>query len=106
MKLWRKNATQCCNSISSGAQYVTLHKYFSNPSLVVYFFPTLLIKLTHTTTANSWEIINSKPPRLPIRNREWQSDHIFNTPFWQVVRLYCAYYEQLFFGGKICIGVH
>jgi hypothetical protein len=46
MKLRRKSATQCCNSISSAAQYVTLYKYFSNPSSVVYFFPTLLIKLT------------------------------------------------------------
>jgi hypothetical protein len=46
---------------------VTLHKYFSNPSSVVYFFPTLPIKLTNTTTANSWEIINSKPPGLAIR---------------------------------------
>jgi hypothetical protein len=26
------------NRISSGAQYVTLQKYFSHPSLVIYFF--------------------------------------------------------------------
>jgi hypothetical protein len=32
-------------SISSGAQYVTLQKYFSHPSFVIYFFPTPAIKL-------------------------------------------------------------
>jgi len=32
-------------SISIGAQYVTLQKYFSHPSLVIYFFPTPPIKL-------------------------------------------------------------
>jgi hypothetical protein len=32
-------------SISSGAQYVTLRKYFSHPSLVMYFFATPPIKL-------------------------------------------------------------
>jgi hypothetical protein len=32
-------------SISIGAQYVTLQKYSSHPRLVIYFFPTLPIKL-------------------------------------------------------------
>jgi hypothetical protein len=32
-------------SISSGAQYVTLRKYFSHPSLVMYSFATPPIKL-------------------------------------------------------------
>jgi hypothetical protein len=32
-------------SISSGAEYVTLRKYFSHPSLVMYSFATPLIKL-------------------------------------------------------------
>jgi len=32
-------------SIPSSAQYVTLQKYFSHPSLVIYFSPTLPIKL-------------------------------------------------------------
>jgi hypothetical protein len=32
-------------SISSGAQYVTLWKYFSHPSLVMYYFATPPIKL-------------------------------------------------------------
>ncbi len=31
--------------MSSGAQYVTLQKYFSHPSLVIYFFPTQPTKL-------------------------------------------------------------
>jgi hypothetical protein len=31
--------------MSSGAQYVTLQKHFSHPSLVIYFFPTPPIKL-------------------------------------------------------------
>jgi hypothetical protein len=31
--------------MSSGAQYVTLQKDFSHPSLVIYFFPTPPIKL-------------------------------------------------------------
>jgi hypothetical protein len=31
--------------VSSHAQYVTLQKYFSNPSLVIYFFSTPHIKL-------------------------------------------------------------
>jgi hypothetical protein len=29
---------------STGAQYMTLTKYFSHPSLVIYFFPTPPIK--------------------------------------------------------------
>jgi hypothetical protein len=33
------------NSISNGAQYVTLRKYFSHPNLLFYFFPTPPIKL-------------------------------------------------------------
>jgi hypothetical protein len=32
-------------SISSGAQYATLQKYFLHPSLAIYFFATLPIKL-------------------------------------------------------------
>jgi hypothetical protein len=38
-------------SISSGAQYVTLQKYFSHSSLVIYFFPTPTHK-AKTATAN------------------------------------------------------
>ncbi len=35
----------CSKSISSGAQYVTLKKYFSRPNLVIYFLATPHIKL-------------------------------------------------------------
>jgi hypothetical protein len=34
-----------CKNISSCAQYVTLQKYFSHPSLAIYFFQTPPIKL-------------------------------------------------------------
>jgi hypothetical protein len=38
---------QASKSIPGGAQYVTLQKYFSHPSLVIYFFatPPLQLKL-------------------------------------------------------------
>jgi hypothetical protein len=36
-------------SISSSVQYVTLHKYFSHPSLVIYFFSVP----THKTKAGT-----------------------------------------------------
>jgi len=35
----------CSKSISSGAQYVTLNKYFPRPILVIYFLATPRIKL-------------------------------------------------------------
>jgi hypothetical protein len=46
-------------SISNRAHYVTLEKYFSETSLVIFFS-----KLTHKTkSAKRWETTNSKPPR-------------------------------------------
>jgi hypothetical protein len=48
-------------SISSSAQYVILQKYFSHPSLVIYFFPKPTHK-TKTETANRWETTNGKAP--------------------------------------------
>jgi hypothetical protein len=50
-----------CKSISRGAQYVTLRKYFSHPSLVMYSLATPPIKL------KLWQQIgggtaNNKPP--------------------------------------------
>jgi len=33
------------NKDTSSAQYVTLQKYFSHPSLVIYFFATPAVKL-------------------------------------------------------------
>jgi len=53
------------NSISIGAQYVTLQKYFSHPSLVISFFPTPPHK-TKTGTANTWETTSTNP-RRPIK---------------------------------------
>jgi len=60
---------------------MTLQKYFSHPSLVIYYFPTHKTKIE---TANRVETTNSKPPRPIImfdqsKNREDQSDHIHYT---------------------------
>jgi hypothetical protein len=44
----------------SGAQYVTLQKCFSHPSLVIYCFATQPRKL-NLGTANRWGTTNSKP---------------------------------------------
>jgi hypothetical protein len=67
--------------IPSGAQYVTLQKYFSHPSLIIYFFPITRTQIElalkrkevgdhkHQTTStehNDW----------PIRNRDQQFDYI------------------------------
>jgi hypothetical protein len=40
--------------LSTGTQYVTLQKYFSHPSLVIYFFSNPTHK-TKTGTSNRWE---------------------------------------------------
>ncbi len=58
-------------SIASGAQYMTLEKYFSHPSCsyLLFFQP----HKTESGTANRWETTNSNPPepiKQPIRNRE------------------------------------
>jgi len=69
----------------SGAQYVTLRKYFSHPSLVMYSFATPATKLKlgqqigggttnkQTTWTNHYD--------RPIRNTEQQLDHISYTLF-------------------------
>ncbi len=44
-----------------GAQYVTLQKHFTRPSLAFYFCGTPPYK-TKIVTANGWEATNSKPP--------------------------------------------
>ncbi len=49
-------------TIFSGAQYVTLQKCFSQPSLVIYFFSNPTYE-TKTGTANMRQTTNSKPPR-------------------------------------------
>jgi hypothetical protein len=46
--------------IPTSVQYVTLQRYFSHPSLVIYFFGNLAHK-TETWTANRWE--------LPVANQ-------------------------------------
>jgi hypothetical protein len=70
-------------SISSSAQYVTLQKYISHPSIVTSFSePT---NKTKTGTANSWETTNSKPlgPNIMIGQSETGSGNhiIFITVF-------------------------
>jgi hypothetical protein len=62
------------------AQYVSIQKYFSHPSLVIYFFPTSPIKRKLGLSIGS-ETTNSEP----IRNREQQSDHIYYTLLWLVL---------------------
>jgi hypothetical protein len=56
-----------CKSISSGAHYVTLQKYFSHPSLVIYFFAT---PPPHIRTATETQEIGG---RLLIANHLDQS---------------------------------
>jgi len=69
-------------SISSSALFLTLHIYFSHPSLVVYFVATCnptpqteigTAKRSGTTIANHLD--------GPIRNTDQQSDHIYYTLF-------------------------
>jgi len=48
-------------NISSGAQYVTLRKYFSHPRLVMGSCATPPIKLKLGQQANRWGTTNSKP---------------------------------------------
>jgi hypothetical protein len=45
-----------CKSISSGGQHVTLQKYFSHPSLVIYKFAT--------TGAECWYAFSRQTVRL------------------------------------------
>ncbi len=58
--------SSCCflhtESISSGAQYTTLQKYSSHPSLYRYLLFCNPIDKTETGTANKWGTTNSKPP--------------------------------------------
>jgi hypothetical protein len=47
-------------SFPTRTQYLTLQKYLSHPSLVIYLFCTLTHK-TEMGTANRWETTHSKP---------------------------------------------
>jgi len=80
-------------SISSSTQYVTLRKYFSHPSLVLYFFATPPIKLKlgqqiggGLLIANQW----TNHYDGPIRNTEQQLDHIYYTLLFKCTALLCA----------------
>jgi hypothetical protein len=82
---------------------VTLHKYFSHPSLVIYFFlqslsrPPIELKLTETGTANRWGITNSKAPEPIIMMSQSEilssSQIIFITLFSAGARRWCDFYE-------------
>jgi hypothetical protein len=52
---------QGVKTISSGAQYTTLQKYFSHPSLVIYFFATPPIKLKLDQQINGGTTITEPP---------------------------------------------
>jgi hypothetical protein len=73
-------------SISSGAQYVTLRKYFSHPSLVMYSFATSRIKLKLGQQFGGGLLIaNHLDQLLWWANQkhisEHQLDHIYYTLF-------------------------
>jgi hypothetical protein len=65
---------------------VTLKKYFSHPSLIIYSFATIPLKLK-LGQQNRWWTTNSKPLGPinqydePIRDTEKQLDHIYYTLF-------------------------
>jgi hypothetical protein len=74
---------------------VTLHKCFSHPSLVIYFFATPPIK----PKQNKWGTTNSKPhgPILMMAQSETliSSQIIFITLFSTCAQLCCAFYQPL-----------
>ncbi len=76
-------AAASSNSISTSAQYVSLQKCYSLPSLVVYFLSNLTHK-TKTGTANRCKTTNSNQPE-PI-NLYSQST--------ASVRLWCAFNQR------------
>jgi len=61
-KLDPTSSSSSSKRISSGAQYATLRKYFSHPSLVIYSFATPPIKLKLGQQIGGG-ITNNKPPR-------------------------------------------
>jgi hypothetical protein len=68
-----------------------LPKYLSHPSLVIYFFPILPIKLKLGLQTNGRLLRATTPGPIiydwRIRKREHQSDHIYYTLVWQVLGL-------------------
>jgi hypothetical protein len=91
-------------SILSGAQYVNLQKYFLHLSLVIYFFPTLPIKLKPRLQLGGRLLVSNHLDQsldqeeetlpLPIRSREQQVKFI-TLFFWQVsgFEVCCAFYQ-------------
>jgi hypothetical protein len=81
---------------------VTLQKYFSHPSLVIYFFATPP-KKTELGTANRWGTTNSKPPGLIIMIGQSEtlssSQIIFITLFSPGAQPWCACYLAT---GNLC----
>ncbi len=72
-------------SIFTRAQYVTQRKYFSHPSLVIYFFATPNYK---TGTANMWKLLiaNHLDHSLRLANQQQghQSHQIYYALLYQV----------------------
>ncbi len=62
----------------------SLQKYFSHPSLAIYFFPIPPIKLKLGVQIGG-RLLIANHYNLPIRNRGQQSDHICYTLLWQVL---------------------
>ncbi len=113
---------RCKTIISSGAQDTTLQKYFSHPSLVIYFFFNPTHK-TETGPANKRGTTNSEPsgpityskgrreasfhPSVPSSIRQQQSDHIYYTLLCRCTALHCSAFYQppqqcFFLCFKIC----
>ncbi len=89
------NNIEHTQSISSGAQYVTLAKYFSHPRLVIYFLATPPIKLKL-----GWQMItNSNPPKPIIMMGQSEtlisSEIVFITLFSARTHTYWAFYQPL-----------
>jgi hypothetical protein len=74
-------------SISNGAQYVTLQKYFSHPSLVIYFLSTPTIKLMLGYQIGGGLLIANHLDQSLIRNTEQQVKSYFVHSFLQVCKL-------------------
>ncbi len=83
----------------SNPQYATLQKYFSHPNLVIYLFipnPSHKIKiglqigrrlLVATTWTNHYDWL--------IKNMEYQLDHIYYIPLWQMLSFVMPFYQPL-----------
>jgi hypothetical protein len=83
------NSSSCCflhtHRISTGAQYVTLQKYFTHPSLYSYLLVCNPTHKTESGAANWWATTNNKPHgRISTRA---------NQKLWREVR---SYYYTLF----------